>query len=114
MTLSVTVFIAGLALSSISTNVHKTCGIWFSGRHLGLANGSVSMGMAVGFMLGSMLAATVFLPRWAAGRNVIFLYAVVAIVVGLFWTFPHVPVLTAMARTTGPPTSKSLATASPT
>ncbi len=87
VTLSITVFIAGLALSSIPTNVHKTCGIWFSGRHLGLANGSVSMGMAAGFMLGSMLAATVLSPLLGGWRNVIFFYALIAIVMGFFWTF---------------------------
>ncbi len=107
LTLGVTVFIAGLALSSISTNVHKTCGIWFSGRHLGLANGSVSMGMAAGFMLGSMLAATVLSPLLGGWRNVIFLYAVVAIVVGFFWTFTHSGP-DSHGTHNRPPTSKSL------
>ena len=107
VTLGVTVFIAGLALSSISTNVHKTCGIWFSGRHLGLANGSVSMGMAAGFMLGSMLAATVLSPLLGGWRNVIFLYAVLAIVVGLFWTFTRSGP-DSHGTQNRPPTSKSL------
>jgi MFS family permease len=83
--LAVASFLAGLFLSVIPTNVHKTCGIWFSGRRLGLANGVVSTGMAFGFMLGSLLAATVLSPWLGGWRQVFFFYAAIDIVIALLW-----------------------------
>ncbi|MCJ7829992.1 MAG: MFS transporter, partial [Desulfobacterales bacterium] len=66
MTLVITSFVFGLIPAGIPTNVHKVCGIWFTGRQLGLANGIVSSGMALGFTLGSALSATVLSP-WLGG-----------------------------------------------
>jgi cyanate permease len=87
VTLAVTAFLFGLVPPAIPMNVHKTCGVWFSGRHLGLANGVVSMGMALGFMLGSLLSATVLSPWLGGWRRVLFLYGALSIVVGIFWSF---------------------------
>jgi MFS family permease len=85
--LAVAVFIAGAVLPIIPINVHKTCAIWFSARRLGTANGVVSAGMALGFMLGAMLSATVLSPLLGGWRGVMFFYAAIAIVVGGFWVF---------------------------
>lgn len=87
ISLALAVFIASLVLPIIPTNVHKTCAIWFSGKRLGTANGVVSAGMALGFMLGAMLSATVFSPLLGGWRNVMFLYAAIAVVVGVVWIF---------------------------
>ena len=38
----------GFAMWAIPMNVHKTCGVWFSKKRLGMANGVVSVGMALG------------------------------------------------------------------
>jgi MFS family permease len=84
--LTLTTLLAGLIPSAIPTNVHKTCGVWFSGRHLGLANGVVSTGMALGFMLGSLLAASVLSPWLGGWRNVIFFYGALAIGVAALWS----------------------------
>jgi len=43
--LAATTFLFGLMLAFIPVNVVKTTGIWFSGRHLGLANGITGAGM---------------------------------------------------------------------
>ena len=51
VTLAAAAFLFGLLPQAIPMNVHKTCGVWFSGRHLGLANGVVATGMALGFTL---------------------------------------------------------------
>ena len=83
--LAFTMFITGFALWSIPMNVHKMCGIWFSKEQLGMANGVVSVGMALGFLLGSLLAATVFSPLFGGWRNVLFVYGAVAILFGTFW-----------------------------
>ena len=85
--LAFTVLITGFAQWSIPMNVHKTCGVWFSKAQLGMANGIVSVGMALGFLLGSLLAATVFSPLLGGWRNVLFVYGAVAILFGTFWWF---------------------------
>jgi NNP family nitrate/nitrite transporter-like MFS transporter len=87
VTLAGATFLFGLMTPAIPMNVHKTCGVWFSGRRLGLANGVVSAGMALGFMLGSLLSATVLSPWLGGWRQVLFLYGALSIVVGIFWSF---------------------------
>jgi len=85
--LAFTSFLFGLVPPAIPMSVHKTCGIWFSGRRLGLANGVVSAGMALGFMLGSLLSATILSPLLGGWRNVLFLQGALSVVVGIFWFF---------------------------
>jgi NNP family nitrate/nitrite transporter-like MFS transporter len=85
--LAFTMLITGFAQWSIPMNVHKTCGIWFAKEELGMANGVVSVGMALGFLIGSLLAATVFSPLFGGWRNVVFVYGAVAVVFGIFWWF---------------------------
>lgn len=80
-----TVVIAGFFPLMIPTNVHKACGVWFTGKRLGLANAVVSAGMALGFMLGSLLGATVFSPLLDGWRNVLFVYGGLAVLVALVW-----------------------------
>ncbi|MEJ2285880.1 MAG: MFS transporter, partial [Desulfobacterales bacterium] len=70
--LGFTTLITGFAQWSIPMNVHKTCGVWFPREQLGMANGVVSVGMALGFLSGSLLAATVFSPLLGGWRNVLF------------------------------------------
>ena len=85
--LAMTMLITGFALWLIPMNVHKTCGIWFPKAQLGMANGVVSVGMALGFLSGSLLAATVFSPLWGGWRNVLFVYGAIAVLFGIFWWF---------------------------
>ena len=85
--LGFTTLITGFAQWSIPMNVHKTCGVWFPREQLGMANGVVSVGMALGFLSGSLLAATVFSPLLGGWRNVLFVYGAVAILFGIFWWF---------------------------
>ncbi len=85
--LAFTMLLTGFAQWSIPMNVHKTCAVWFSKEQLGMANGVVSVGMALGFLSGSFLAATVFSPLFGGWRNVLFVYGAVAILFGTFWWF---------------------------
>ncbi len=85
--LAFTVLITGFAQWSIPMNVHKACGVWFPKEQLGMANGVVSVGMALGFLSGSLLAATVFSPLLGDWRNVLFVYGAIAILFGVFWWF---------------------------
>jgi cyanate permease len=82
-----TILLTGFLIPVIPMNVHKTCGIWFSGRRLGFANGVVSTGMALGFMLGSLVSAT-FLSPWLGGwRNVLFFYGAISMLISIPWMF---------------------------
>ena len=83
--LTTTVLIAGLFPMAAPMNVHKTCGIWFSGPRLGMANGVVSAGMALGFLLGSWISATYLSPLLGGWRNVLLFYGVLAVIVGVLW-----------------------------
>jgi len=85
--LAFTMLFTGFAQWSIPMNVHKTCGVWFPKEQLGMANGVVAVGMALGFLSGSFLAATVFSPLFGGWRNVLFVYGAVAILFGTFWWF---------------------------
>jgi MFS family permease len=85
VTLTATAFLFGLLPPAVPPNIHKTCGIWFPGRRLGLANGVVSAGMALGFMAGSMMSATVLSPWLGGWRNVLFLYGAISVVISMLW-----------------------------
>ena len=85
VSLSATVLLSGFLFMTIPTNVHKTCGIWFSKRRLGMANGVVSMGMALGFMSASIISAT-YLSPWLGGwRHVLFFYGAISVALSLPW-----------------------------
>jgi len=85
ISLTVTVFLYGMLSSMIPMNVFKTCSLWFSRQQLGLANGVLSMGMALGFMVGSMISATLLSPWLGGWRNVLFLYGALAITLTIPW-----------------------------
>ncbi len=85
LTLTATLFLLGLLTAIIPPVVHKTCGVWFSGRYLGLANGVASTGMAVGFTAAAMISATVLSPLLGGWRNVLFLYGAISVIVSVFW-----------------------------
>ncbi|MBC8246121.1 MAG: MFS transporter [Deltaproteobacteria bacterium] len=94
--LAITTLFNGFVLWSIPMNVHKICGVWFRKEQLGMANSIVSVGMALGFLLGSLLAATVFSPLFGGWRNVLFVYGAVAILFGTFFHSIQAPKSTAI------------------
>lgn len=71
----------------ISTCAIKVCGLWFPQRQWGLANGIFTMGMAFGFLLSTLLSATVLSPLLGGWRNVMFFYAVVCLALLVPWFF---------------------------
>jgi MFS family permease len=85
ISLTVTSFVFGLLPPAVTPNIHKTCGVWFPGKRLGMANGFVSAGMALGFMLGSLLSATVLSPWLGGWRNVLFFYGAISVAVSIPW-----------------------------
>ena len=86
-TLAVTMLLFGFMSTVVPMNVHKTCGIWFTGRNLGLANGVVAGGMALGFTVGSLISATVMSPWLGGWRNVLFCYGLIAMAMSILWAF---------------------------
>ncbi len=86
-TFGLTILLFGILRPIIPMTVHKTCGVWFSHRQLGFANGIVSMGMALGFMMGSMVSATLLSPLLGGWRNVLFFYGGISIVISILWHF---------------------------
>ena len=85
ITLVATVFLNGLISATVTINVHKTAAVWFPRQQLALANGILSTGMAVGFMAGAMISATVLSPLLGGWRNVIFLFGAISVVIGILW-----------------------------
>jgi NNP family nitrate/nitrite transporter-like MFS transporter len=85
--LAATTFLFGLFSFVIPVNVAKTAGIWFSGQHLGFANGILGVGMAIGFMAGAMLSATVLSPLLGGWRWVLVLYGALSAAMSLLWFF---------------------------
>ena len=80
-----TTLLVGLVMPMININLSKMCAVWFTARERGTANGAVSVGMALGFLLGSLLSATVLSPLLGGWRGVFFVFGGVAAVVSLLW-----------------------------
>lgn len=87
LSLAAAMFLLGLFSPFITMNTLKMCGTWFPGHQLGLASGVLSMGMALGFLVSSMLSAT-FLSPWLGGwRHVLFFYGGIAMILSIPWFF---------------------------
>ena len=84
-TMTATAFLTGLVAATIPMNLHKVCAMWFSGRRLGSANAVVSGGMALGFMIGSLISATVLSPWLGSWRHVLFLYGGIGVLMSVPW-----------------------------
>ena len=83
--LMVTIFLLGLCLPLITISNVKNTRIWFEEKEVGLANGVVSLGMALGFFIGSNVSATYISPWVGSWRNVFFLYGLIALVMLIPW-----------------------------
>lgn len=81
------VLVSGALPSIVVINGYKICGQWFPGKQLGLANGMIAMGMALGFMLGSLLSATTFSPYLGGWRNVLIFYGLIGASFCILWIF---------------------------
>lgn len=91
VSLLITVILAGLLSPLINMSGLKNCSLWFPQKQLGIANGILSMGMALGFLLGSMLSATVLSP-WMGGWNYVFyFYGALTVLLAVPWLFTPQP-----------------------
>ncbi|OGO19037.1 MAG: hypothetical protein A2Z15_06855, partial [Chloroflexi bacterium RBG_16_50_11] len=87
VTLAATMFLFGLMAAATPSIVPKVTAEWFSGKRLGLANGMLNVAWSIGAMVATMFSATVFSPALGGWRNVMFLYGIPAVALGLLWLF---------------------------
>jgi MFS family permease len=85
--LLLTMILFGIVSPIVGNNVFKITGGWMPQKQMGFASGVLSMGMALGFLIGSMLSATVLSPLMGGWRNVLFLYGAVAMILSVPWFF---------------------------
>lgn len=83
--LTAVMFLFGFVSLPLYSATHKAAGQWFSSKQLGLANGILAAGMGVGNMLGASISATVLSPLFGNWRNLMYVYGVVAVIVGILW-----------------------------
>lgn len=80
-----TMFMFGLLVAMMPTLIPKVTAVWFRGKNLALANGVLSMGMTSGSMIGTMFSATVLSPLLGGWTNVLILYGVPPVLLGILW-----------------------------
>ncbi len=85
--LAASMFLFGLLSASAPNIVAKVTGTWFKGRRLGLANALLMVSWSLGAMSATMFSATVFSPWLGGWRNVMFLWAIPCVLLGLLWLF---------------------------
>jgi predicted MFS family arabinose efflux permease len=85
MSMAATMFLFGLMAAMVPTVTFKTTIVWFSGKNLALANVLINIAGAVGSMLATMLSATVLSPWLGGWRNVLFVLAIPAAILGILW-----------------------------
>ena len=86
-TLSATMFLFGIIQVLTAPAQIRACGVWFAGRHLGLANGVLSTSIGFGFLLSSVISATVLSPLLGGWRNVLIAYGILSIGISILWFF---------------------------
>ncbi|HET8706141.1 MAG TPA: MFS transporter, partial [Pseudomonadales bacterium] len=85
--MTILLVLLGAVTPVVMTNGFKAVGQWIPSRQLGLANGVISMSMALGFLLGSLLSASIFSPLLGGWRNVLIAYGVIGAVFSVPWFF---------------------------
>ena len=87
LSLMVIVILLGALVPFVSINTIKIVGQWFPAHQRGLANGLISMGMALGFLIGSLFSATTFSPLLGGWRNVLIAYGMAGALFSIPWFF---------------------------
>ncbi len=85
-------FVYGTVQPILPMNFVKLNREWFSSRQLGFAAGVMSMGFAMGAMLGSRFSATWLSPLLGGWRAVLVALGLSSVVLALLWAVLHPPV----------------------
>jgi ACS family glucarate transporter-like MFS transporter len=85
VTLAGTTFLFGIMAAMTPSIAPKTTAVWFSRQQLGLANALLQVGWTVGAIGATMTSATILSPLLGGWKNVLFLFGVPAVVLGILW-----------------------------
>jgi NNP family nitrate/nitrite transporter-like MFS transporter len=83
--LALTTCLFGLSHITVVLNIHKTTGVWFTGKKVVIANGIVCTTVGVGMMISAGISDTIVSPLVGGWKNVFLLYGALCIGVGLLW-----------------------------
>ncbi len=99
----------GICNAAGQANLPKTIVTWFEGKSLGLISGILGVGFCVGAAISTMVSATFFSPLMGGWRGVMYLYAIIAAILGTVWllTIRNYPTA---SDTTTPSLRKKIAT----
>lgn len=85
--LLITILLFGFFAPFINIGNIKIAGNWFKNQELGIANGVLALGMALGFFVGSMISASYVSPWIGGWRNTFLLYGFISIAFVIPWIF---------------------------
>lgn len=85
--MAILLILLGTITPFVMMNGYKVIGQWFPSHQLGLANGVIAMGMALGFLIGSLFSASVFSPWLGGWRNVLIVYGMMGALCSIPWFF---------------------------
>lgn len=87
LSMSVTMFLFGLTAAATPSIVPKATADWFSGKRLALTNAILNVMWSLGAMTATMFSAAVFSPLLGGWRNVLFVYGIPSVLLGMLWLF---------------------------
>ena len=85
VTMAMTMFLFGLMAATTPSIVPKVTAVWFQGRELGISNALLNIVWGLGAMSSTMFSATFLSPLLGSWRNVMFLYGIPCVLLGLLW-----------------------------
>ncbi len=85
--LILSIVLAGLAGPFLMNNMIKVIALWFTEDERSMSTGLFSVGMAIGFLVGSMLSGTVLAPWLGSWRYVFVLLGALSFLLILPWSF---------------------------
>jgi MFS family permease len=89
LSMVVVILMLGFVVPFVTMNDIKIIGQWFPAEQLGLGYGLTSMGMALGFLLGSIFSATLLSPLLGGWRNVMMAFGLAGVLISIPWLFIH-------------------------
>jgi len=85
--LILSIVLAGLAGPFLMNNMIKVIALWFTEDERSMSTGMFSVGMAIGFLVGSMLSGTVLAPWLGSWRYVFVFFGALSFLLILPWSF---------------------------
>jgi len=85
ITLTIFMILFGFCEGVSEANLPKTIVTWFQGKSLGLITGILGAGFCFGGAISTMYSATLLSPLLGGWQGVMYLYGIVAIILGIVW-----------------------------